>query len=370
MLILCGIWPGAPCVLLCRVFWVVSLTVTIFLHYRYFMTHVHTAEILDLMDCLSSFLAYSKIIIKFIVFWLNQKKLVEILAVMTEDWNDCTDSISIRETERKAKMSDRIANAIVTLHTMTIVAYCIGIILADVDIANTTEELPLINKLDIPINITTQSTYRIILIVEFLFMILCGWAAGITNSFLLTLILHTAGQIEIMRYWLVQLVPRKNETKSIAKTTNKIIRKHQKIIGFSKNIENLYSYIALLQFVSNTIMICSLGFLIVTAIGSPNALEQILKSFLFYTITNLEAFIFCYAGEYLNNKSKEIGAAAYNCAWYDLKSTESRLLLFIILRSQKQLTLTVGKMMDLSLQSFTSIMNASGSYLSVLLAMQ
>ncbi|XP_011065062.1 PREDICTED: odorant receptor 2a-like [Acromyrmex echinatior] len=95
-----------------------------------------------------------------------------------------------------------------------------------------------------------------------------------------------------------------------------------------------------------------------------------MKSLLFYTITNLEAFIFCYAGEYLNNKSKEIGVAAYNCEWYDLKSTESRILLFIILRSQKQLTLTVGKMMDLSLQAFTSIMNASGSYLSMLLAMQ
>jgi len=30
--------------------------------------------------------------------------------------------------------------------------------------------------------------------------------------------------------------------------------------------------------------------------------EQIIRSLLFYTITNLEAFIFCYAGEYLNNK--------------------------------------------------------------------
>ncbi|XP_077261325.1 odorant receptor Or2-like isoform X1 [Temnothorax americanus] len=385
MLTMCGIWPGTPYVLLCRIFWVVSLTVTLFCHYRYFLTHVYSAEILDLMDCLSSFLAYSKIIIKFIVFWLNQRrfictiaffskvelKFIEILAVMTEDWSDCTNNdISMREIARKAKISDRIANAVVTLHTVTIVAYCIGIILADADVTDTTKELPLINKLEIPFDINTQSTYRIILIAEFLLMILCGWAAGITNSLLLTLTLHTAGQIEIMRHRLTQLVSRKNEGESIAMTTSKIIQKHQKIISFSKNIESLYSYIALLQFVSNTIMICSLGFVIVTAIGSPNAVEQIIKSFLFFTITNLEAFIFCYAGEYLNNKSKEIGVAAYNCEWYDLKCTESRLLLFVILRSQKQLTLTVGKMMDLSLASFTSIMNASGSYLSMLLAMQ
>lgn len=78
--------------------------------------------------------------------------------------------------------------------------------------------------------------------------------------------LHAAGQIDILRYWLTQLVPRENENKceSIATTTRKIIRKHQKIIKFSENIESIYMYIALLQFVSNTIMICSLAFLIVT----------------------------------------------------------------------------------------------------------
>lgn len=117
------------------------------------------------------------------------RKFIEILAVMAEDWSDCANSdINMRETARKAKMSDRITNAIVTLHTMTIVAYCIGIILADADVTDTTKELPLINKLEIPLDINTQSTYRIILITEFLLMILCGWAAGITNSLLLTLV--------------------------------------------------------------------------------------------------------------------------------------------------------------------------------------
>ncbi|XP_014487188.1 PREDICTED: uncharacterized protein LOC106750980, partial [Dinoponera quadriceps] len=68
--------------------------------------------------------------------------------------------------------------------------------------------------------------------------------------------------------------------------------------------------------------------------------------------------------------SKSVGIAAYNTPWYNLKPSDGRVLLFIILRSQKQLTLTAGKMVDLSLESFASIMKASGSYLSVLLAMQ
>jgi len=108
---------------------------------------------------------------------------------MAEDWNDCSNNdISIRETTRKAKISDRFTNAIIILHTTTIVAYCIGIILADTDVSDTTKELPLVNKIEIPFDINTQFTYRTVLIAEFLLMILCGWAAGITNSLLLTLV--------------------------------------------------------------------------------------------------------------------------------------------------------------------------------------
>jgi len=40
------------------------------------------------------------------------------------------------------------------------------------------------------------------------------------------------------------------------------------------------------------------------AIDSHDATEHILRSLLFYTV-NLEAFIFCYVGEYINNKVRD-----------------------------------------------------------------
>ncbi|XP_014480032.1 PREDICTED: odorant receptor 4-like [Dinoponera quadriceps] len=292
--------------------------------------------------------------------------------MISDDWDDCAKSdIGLRETESKAKISDRIMNSIVMLHTMTIIAYCAGTVLKNVKVTDSTAELPYVDKLDIPFNVNTQLVYRSILFVEFLVVIMSGWAAGVTNALLLSLTLHAAGQMDILRNWLTQLVSRANESKheSTVIMLKQIVEKHQKIINFSESIENLYTQIAFLQFASNMIMICSLGFVIVTAIGSPDATEHIVRSLLFYTITNLEAFIFCYAGEYLSNKSKLIGIAAYNTMWYDLAPRDGQVLLFVILRSQKQLTLTAGKMVDLSLESFANIMKASGSYLSVLLAM-
>lgn len=50
-----------------------------------------------------------------------------------------------------------------------------------------------------------------------------------------------------------------------------------------------------------------------------------------------------------------IGDAAYKSIWYDLKPNDSKLILLIMLRSQRRLTITVGKVMDLSLEGFTSV---------------
>ncbi|XP_077261526.1 odorant receptor 4-like isoform X2 [Temnothorax americanus] len=218
----------------------------------------------------------------------------------------------------------------------------------------------------------TQRKYRLVLATQSVFAMVGALGACLFNALFLTLTLHVGSQINILLRWLREVGSKDIEKTddSFATVITKIIRKHQSIINLSEKIENLYSYIALLQFTANTVTICSLGFLIVTAIGTPDAIEKIVKSLLFYFNTNLEAFIFCFAGEYLSNKSKAIGNAAYNSAWYDMKAKDSRVLLFTILRSQRQLQLTAGKMAVLSLEYFTSIMKASGSYLSVLLAMK
>lgn len=54
-------------------------------------------------------------------------------------------------------------------------------------------------------------------------------------------------------------------------------------------------------------------------------------------------------------QGKMIGDAVYESLWYDLTPTQSRDLLLMIMRSQKHLTLTVGKVMDLSLKQFASV---------------
>lgn len=67
-----------------------------------------------------------------------------------------------------------------------------------------------------------------------------------------------SGQIDIMCQELKEIPS--ISSSAYAKT---LVARHQKIISLSKNIEDFFSFVALLQFVWNIFVICALGFMVV-----------------------------------------------------------------------------------------------------------
>lgn len=76
--------------------------------------------------------------------------------------------------------------------------------------------------------------------------------------------LHIGGQIDIMQQEVGEIRAKDKEYDLPMTFMRSLITKHHKIIAFSESIERLFSHIALLQFFSNTMIICCIGFLIVT----------------------------------------------------------------------------------------------------------
>lgn len=54
-----------------------------------------------------------------------------------------------------------------------------------------------------------------------------------------------------------------NDESGISLTVNNLIHRHRKIITLSDDIENLFSTIALLQLLWNTLIICFTGFMMI-----------------------------------------------------------------------------------------------------------
>ncbi|XP_043681128.1 odorant receptor 4-like [Vespula pensylvanica] len=228
----------------------------------------------------------------------------------------------------------------------------------------------LVLKMELPFDPFLSPIYETVCTVQLIEEIAFAATSGMLNAVIVTMILHVGGQIDVMCQEIKDMFDQfqKDETSRL-KTLKYLIVKHDRIILFSNYIEDMFTYIALLQFFSNTMAICFSGFVIMISMDTDEASAILGKTVPYYVIINIEAFILCYIGEYLSSKSLTIAVAAYNFQWYELNSKENRYILLLILRGQKKLTITVGKFLDLSLESFASILKASASYGSVLHAM-
>ncbi|EZA57542.1 ObirOr5-V13 [Ooceraea biroi] len=365
-----GIWPNSSCIFLRRMFWTAALIIEQVGQYQYIIMHLYSTEVSEIMNLLSAAMSFTLFCIKLGTFWYKQRTFKKILAMMAIDWDKCFRAeFDTFTTINHAKLSQRFSNTIVALFSIAAILYSTNIVRMGTDkTTNASIRQPLILEMDLPFG-DGRFVYELVIIAQFLHLVICSCCIASVNALLVNLILHASGQIEILREWLMKIFPKEKERDANLFMVKKAIRKHQKIIIFSEHIEELYSNIAMALFVSDTLVICFLGFIIVTSIGTPDATRIIIRTVVFYFVINMEAFIFCFAGEYLSSKSQSIADAAYDSYWYESYTTDNRIIPFLIMRSQSQLSITIGKITNLSLERFTSIIRVSASYVSVLHAM-
>ncbi|XP_024867630.1 odorant receptor Or2-like [Temnothorax curvispinosus] len=78
--------------------------------------------------------------------------------------------------------------------------------------------------------------------------------------------------------------------------------------------------------------------------------------------------LYCVVGEILIAKCEDIHHAVYDYAWYLLKPNDARNLMLIMIRADRPLYITAGKIFPMTLSMFCSLIKTSAGYISVLLA--
>ncbi|XP_039310437.1 odorant receptor 22c-like isoform X1 [Solenopsis invicta] len=365
---LIGIWPGASYGTLCWLFYMTTLVVIQYLQYSYVYAHLDFNNLTKLMDGLGLTLDYTLTIFKLISLWFNRRIFADILIAMDDDWKECGTEFHECIMVDKANLAYRCSNVLISVNAIATFLYFIESYASERKLSKNGQLRKFPIQAQFPFDVQETPIYEFVDVGLFFHVLETATVIAMLNALILTLVLHVSGQIDIMCQELKEI---RSTSKSNSISTSSLVARHQKIISLSKNIENYFSFVALLQFVWNTFVICAIGFMVVISLSmNITSKSGILIQFIIpFCAVTMEAFVFCFAGEYLRTKSKAVGDAAYEAVWYDLPTSECRILLFVILRSQKQLTITAGKVMDLTLEDFTSVMKASASYISVLNAM-
>ncbi|XP_050600412.1 odorant receptor 22c-like isoform X1 [Bombus affinis] len=370
---LIGIWPGSSYEIIVRCIWVANMMSAQVFQYRYIIKHINSGNLADIVDSVSTTLPYSLLFFKIISFWIKRGIFKNILIGMSRDWIDTsTAKLNVHVMINKAELAYRCSNLIIGVYASAVCIYG-GMFLEfsrqDQDDGFNITSRQLLIKMDLPFAYYESPMYEYVFVVQFLQLLATGISIAMLDALIITLILHIGGQIEMLHEALENISIKDEKHGSLRNVIKSLTDHHYRIILNSEYIEKLFSYIALMQLLCNTIVICCIGFLIIVAVNSYGDIKILMKILLFYIAITLEAFIFSYAGEYLSSKSLSVSSSAYGSSWYLLEPRNRRVVILLMIRSQRSLTITAGKFMDLSMIGFATILKASASYVSVLYAM-
>ncbi|XP_076375651.1 uncharacterized protein LOC117226777 isoform X2 [Megalopta genalis] len=266
-----GVWPGTPLPGLHKIFWIVAMTLSQTYQYDYIISHYKTESLVTLIDSLSITMAFTLSCIKLIVSWTNHGVLREILTTMEKDCQKYADIDTNNLIAKTSMLSFRLTTAITVGHLVSVVLYTLGTI-GYQEGSNSTREL--LFKMDLPFDTNESPAYELVITAQFLHLVTSSLNFGTFSAFLLMVTFHIGCHVDILcnTMWDPSLVDKEQILFFISR--------QQEITMLGKKIEQLFTYIALGQLLSNTLITCCVGYLIViiSSVGFLNDISSKITS--------------------------------------------------------------------------------------------
>ncbi|PSN35478.1 Odorant receptor 50d [Blattella germanica] len=140
------------------------------------------------------------------------------------------------------------------------------------------------------------------------------------------------------------------------------IKHHQSLIEFAEKFDNVWKTTFFVQFLTASFLVCFLGF---QAMLMPFGLNLI-KMLIFIFVELFELGVACKFGSDLMTQSEDVYRAVYDSDWYNQSTRFKQSARMLIMRAQKPVRLTAGRLGILSQPLFAAILRSSYSYLALL----
>ncbi|XP_063995659.1 uncharacterized protein LOC135173015 [Diachasmimorpha longicaudata] len=222
------------------------------------------------------------------------------------------------------------------------------------------------------------------------------WLSGFVNysvtigacSLAAVFVLHICGQLKIVSSRLESFVKgRTDERRNLQSRLAEIIELHLRALGFEYfinsegqsesirnfsrfiiRVERILNEICLIEFIGCTMNICFLGYYFMTEFEQSATIATVTYCVLLVSFT-FNIFIFCYIGEMLTQQGYEVGRTAYMIKWYELPAESARGLILLLAMTKNPMSITAGKMAELSFRSFCGVrcvLKTAAAYLNLL----
>ncbi|XP_046739556.1 odorant receptor Or1-like [Diprion similis] len=141
------------------------------------------------------------------------------------------------------------------------------------------------------------------------------------------------------------------------------IEHHGAIIRFANEVKDVFGIGILVQFAVSSIILCLTCFEL--TLLSPGSL-QFCSMLLYQGCMLLEIFFYCWHGNGIIYKSEDLMLAPFQCRWTTCSPRFKNTLRIVMCRMQRAHKLTVGRVFNLSLETFSMILRTAYSFYAVL----
>uniref|UniRef100_A0A3F2ZDD0 Odorant receptor n=1 Tax=Lutzomyia longipalpis TaxID=7200 RepID=A0A3F2ZDD0_LUTLO len=175
------------------------------------------------------------------------------------------------------------------------------------------------------------------------------------DVYFLTIFAYIEGELRA----LAEVIERLNNAKVAQNDSKEILlfvhESHLKVLFNVRILQKIYFHLNLHFIGTNFLYVCLLLYI-------TRFYESTLIMYFTTFLMILQLFIICFLGEILRSRTEAIGEALYHTQWYEMKQKEKLALLIMMALGQKAVGLEAGGIMNLSLDTFVSVMKATVSY--------
>ncbi|XP_055597728.1 odorant receptor Or2-like [Uranotaenia lowii] len=183
------------------------------------------------------------------------------------------------------------------------------------------------------------------------------------TSFFCTSALFGLVRISALKLSLERIQEHNSSEKSLLNKMKECFQYHKDVIKYVTDLNELVTYIFLLEFLSFGTMLCILLFLL--SISKQLAQMGMIASYVFMILSQMYG-LYWHSNE-VREQSMQIGDAIYyNESWISFAKSVRREIIIMVARAQRPLAIKVGNVYPMTLEMFQSLLNVSYSYFTLL----
>ncbi|XP_067211475.1 uncharacterized protein [Linepithema humile] len=307
---------------------------------------------------------------KYNTFCIQSQKIKEIMGQIENDWTALKDGQEIKIIRKYAKSGQKYMYGLAGLAGPSTICFILMPLVPDVlDVLAPLNEsrsryLPFVTEYFLD-----EEKYFYLTFFHMNTVVLIGITTVVcTETFFFACVYHICGMFKIISYRIEHVLDENISMLTAADKENAIhmkiintVKIHNKTIKF---FEYLGSTLSLSYFFIIILGVASLSINLFRVFRMVNVPDQRKTAVLFmiFVIAHFYYMFVCnYMGQKITDNSMEICRKTYDTQWYTTSIQTQKLLLFVMRRSMKSCKLIMGGIYTMSLESFTTVICATGT---------